>query len=128
MVIQFPAVFHRPSPAFPVHRIVVPVGQTLVLVTVMFTEAVAFAGVELVSFSVTVAVFVIEPAAVAVAVRETEAVAPFARVPRLQVTDVAPVQVPWLGVAETNVRPAGSTSVRVTPLEPDGPLFLTVIV
>src|SRR6267143_1845067 len=107
----------------------VETGQTVVLLTVMVAEEVAFAGFGLVSFSVTVAVFVIEPAAVAVTARETEAVAPFARVPRLQVTvGVVKVQVPWLGVAETNVRPAGSASVTVTPEELDGPLLVTTIV
>src|SRR5882762_6003754 len=103
----------------------VPV-QAAAPVTVMVAEAVAFAGVGFVSFSVTVAVFVIEPAIVAVTARDTEAVAPFARVPRLQATVVVPVQVPWLGVEETNMRPAGSTSVNVTPVELDGPLLVTV--
>jgi len=93
----------------------------------MVAEAVPFVGVGLVSFSATVAVFVIAPVAVAVTARETEALAPFASVPRLQVTVVVPVQVPWLGVAETNVRPAGSTSVNVTPVEFDGPLLVTAI-
>lgn len=127
---QFAAVVHCPSAgaARPVHRIVVVIRQTLALVTVTVAEAVAFAGVGFVSFSVTVAVFVIEPAAVAVAVRETEAVAPFARVPKLQVTVVVPVQVPWLDVAETNVRLAGSASVIVTPVELDGPLLVTAMV
>jgi hypothetical protein len=100
----------------------------LVLLTVMFTEAVAFAGVGLVSFSATLAVLVIRPATAAVAVRVMEAFAPLASVPRLQVTVVVPVQVPWLGVADTKVRPAGSTSVTVTPVEFDGPPFVTVMV
>jgi len=108
---------------------VVPVGQTLAFATVMVTEEVAFAGVELVSFSVTLAVLVIEPAAVAITTKETEAVPPFATVPKAQVTvGVAKVQVPWLGVAETNVSPAGRTSVNVTPVELDGPLLVTAIV
>src|SRR6266446_3912693 len=105
----------------------VPV-QAAAPVTVIVAEAVAFAGVGFVSFSVTLPVLVIEPSPVAVTARETEAVAPFARVPRVQVIVVVPVQVPWLGVAETNMRPAGSTSVTVTPVELDGPLLVTVIV
>jgi len=127
---QFAAVVHCPSAgaARPVHRIVVVIRQTLALVTVTFAVAVALAGVGFVSFSVTVALFVIEPAAVAVVVRETEAVAPFARVPKLQVTVVVPVQVPWLDVTETNVRPVGSASVIVTPVELDGPLLVTAMV
>src|SRR6266478_2884495 len=103
----------------------VPV-QAAAPVTVILAEA--FAGVGLVSFSVTVAVFVIEPAAVAVTTKETEAVAPFARVPKLQVTVVVPVQMPWLGVTETNARPAGRTSVNVTPVEFAGPLLVTAMV
>src|SRR5712692_8470170 len=108
----------------------VPV-QTDEPVTVMVVEAEAFAGVGLVSFSVTLAVFVIEPVAVAAAVRETEAVAPLPSVPKLQVTvDVLArkVQVPWLAVAETKVRPTGSTSDTTTPVEFDGPLLVTVMV
>src|SRR6266436_7801630 len=105
----------------------VPV-QAAAPVTVMVAEAVAFAGIGLVSFSVTVAVFVIEPSAVAVAVSVMEAVAPLARVPKLQATVVVPVQVPWLGVADTKVSPAGSTSVNVTPVELDGPPFVSVMV
>ncbi len=103
----------------------VPV-QADALVTVIVKEFEALAGVELVSFSVTLAVFVIEPATAAVTVRETEAVPPIASVPRLHVTVVVPEQVPWLGVADTNLSPAGSTSVTRTPVEPDGPLLVTV--
>src|SRR5260370_24559912 len=105
----------------------VPV-QTDAPLTVIVGEGVALAG--LVSFSATIAMFNVGLAAVAVtvAVRETEAVPPMANVPKLQVTVVVPVQVPWLGVADTNLSPAGSTSVTVTPVEPDGPLLVTVIV
>src|SRR5216683_1540043 len=127
---QFVGVVHWLSggTAPPVHRIVATPLHAVALVTVIVAEALAFAGVEFVSFSVTVAVFVIDPRAVAVAVRETEAVAPFAKVPRLHATIVGlGTQVPWLGVAETNVRPAGSTSVTVTPVELDGPLLVTAI-
>src|SRR6266404_1423231 len=104
--------------------------HALAPVTVMVAEAVAFAGVGLVSFSVTLAVFTVVLAAVAVtvALRETEAAAPLASVPKLHVTVVVPVQVPRLAVAETNVRPAGSTSVNVTAVELDGPLLVTAIV
>ena len=40
--------------------------------------------------------------------------APPGRVPRLQVTDVVPEQVPWVDVAETNWTPLGSVSTTVT--------------
>jgi len=126
---QLAGVVHKPSLAAPVQKMVATGLHAVPPVTVMVAEAEALAGVGLVSFSVTLAVFVIEPTAVAVAVRETEAVAPFAKVPRLHATIVGlGTQVPWLGVAETNVRPAGSTSVNVTPVELEGPLLVTVIV
>lgn len=48
-------------------------------------------------------------------------------VPRLQVIVVAPVQVPWLGCAETNFQPAGKFSVNVTA-ESCGPSFRIVAV
>src|SRR5712692_6905982 len=107
----------------------VPV-QAAAPVTVIVAEADAFAGVGLVSFSVTLAVFTVVLAAVAVtvAVRDMEALAPLASVPKLHVTVAVPVQVPWLGVAETNVRPAGRKSVTVTPVELDGPLLVTAMV
>src|SRR5260370_39369718 len=105
----------------------VPV-QTDAPLTVIVAEAIALAGVELVSFSATLAMFNVglAAAAVTVAVRETEAVVPMASVPKVQLTVVVPVQVPWLGVADTNLSPAGRTSVTVTPVELDGPLLATV--
>src|SRR5947209_166361 len=56
-------------------------------------------------------------------------VAPLATVPRLPVT-VPPAKLPepWLKLAETNVRPDGRVSVRVTPGASDGPWFVTVMV
>src|SRR5260370_32647857 len=94
----------------------------------MFAEAEEFA-LGLVSFSPRLAVFLIEPTIVAVTVRVMESVQPFASVPRLQVTVVVPpVQVPWLGVAETSASPAGTASVTVTPVELDGPVLVTVMV
>ena len=56
------------------------------------------------------------PGVVGVTTMVTVAMAPSARVPRLQVTvpDVW-LQLPWLGVAETNVTSAGRVSVTTTP-------------
>ena len=56
----------------------------------------------------------------------TVALAPLARLPRLQLT-VFPLAV-HPGDAETKVTPAGSVSVSVTPLAGDGPWLLTVTV
>ena len=60
----------------------------------------------------------------AVATMVTVALAPLARVPRLQVTVVLPEQVPTLGLAETNMVPAGSASVTTTLLAASGPALL----
>ena len=58
----------------------------------------------------------------------TVAEAPFAIEPRLQITVVVPLHEPWLEVADTNVVPAGSGSVMLTPLAAPGPLLSVVIV
>ena len=86
--------------------------------------------VALVSFELlTVAVFVNVPgAAGAVIVRVIVAVAPFAIVPRPQVTVDVPLQVPCDGVADTKVVPAGMLSVTATLLAAAGPALVTVIV
>jgi hypothetical protein len=56
----------------------------------------------------------------------TVALPPTARLPRLQITGLVPLHVPCDGVAEPNVTPAGSVSVRTTFVAGAGPLFLTV--
>ena len=63
-----------------------------------------------------------------VTMRVIVADAPFASVPRVQVTVVVPLQLPWLGVAETNDVPAGSASVTTTFAAALGPAFDTAIV
>jgi hypothetical protein len=64
----------------------------------------------------------VRPAAAAVGMATTVTVteAPGARVPRLQVIVVVPVQVPWLGVTETSVV-FGSGSLNVTFVAVPGP-------
>ena len=54
------------------------------------------------------------------------ALAPLARLPRLASTGPVPLHDPWLEVAETKFRPAGSESVTWTPSAVAGPLFVTV--
>lgn len=79
--------------------------------------------------ALTLAVLAIVPlVAVTVALRATVALAPLASVPRLQVTLVVPVQLPCDGVALTNCRPAGRTSVTTTFVAGDGPPLVTVSV
>src|SRR5712692_5811918 len=72
--------------------------------------------------AVTVAVFGYPPVALGVATTVAVALEPLAIVPRLQVIGAVPAQAPWLGVAETNVRPPASVSVSVTAVADDGPL------
>src|SRR5262249_11148030 len=62
-------------------------------------------------------------ATVAVSVRV--ACAPLAREPTSQ-SPVAAVYVPWLGLAVTKAKPAGSRSVTRTPVAADGPLSVSV--
>ena len=53
--------------------------------------------------------------------------APAARVPRLQLTVVVPVHDPCEAVEETNVVPAGSVSLTVTPVAAVFPVWEAVI-
>ena len=76
----------------------------------------------------TVAVFEIDPVAVAWMLSVIEAVPELAIVPSEQETVVVPLQLPCDGIAETNDVPAGRTSVTDTPLAALGPALLTVMV
>jgi hypothetical protein len=76
---------------------------------------------------VTLAVFMSDPEVVAVTTSEIVAVAALFIVPSVQVTVVVPLQVPTVGVADTNVAPVGSASVIVTAFAANGPLFVTEI-
>ena len=98
---------------------------------VVIAVAVLLAAVGSVVAATTVAVFVSVPEALgAVTTISTVAVTPLGKMPSLHTTVLVPEQVPLLGVAETNVTPAGKTSVSVTPLVVAGmvgiPLFVTV--
>ena len=72
---------------------------------------------------VTAAVFVITPSWVTVAVMLRVALAPFISEPMVQ---TPPASVPIEGVEVISVRPAGSTSLTLTPVASEGPLFVTV--
>jgi len=88
-----------------------------------------FPGLGSVSFAVTVAVLTEEPAAAGWTWIDTVADAPLASVPSAQLIVVEPVQDPWLGVGGAkSCTPAGSASLRVTPVACEGPLFVTVTV
>jgi hypothetical protein len=96
-------------------------------VTVVLAVALLFALLESAWVAVTLALLVIVPPEVgAVTTIVTVADPALAIVPRLHVTVPALwLQVPWVGVADTNTTPAGKVSVRVTPLAPLGPALLT---
>jgi len=73
-----------------------------------------------------VAWFVIEPVDCGVTLICTLALEPLAMLPSGHVIVPADwVQVPWEGVAETNVTPAGSVSLIETLVAVDGPEFWT---
>src|SRR5947207_5638302 len=101
-------------------------------VTVVWTLALLF---ELVGSAVvddTVAVLVMPGTALAPAVATivtvTSLAAPAFTVPMLQLTVPVPEQVPFVDVADTDVRPARSGSESVTPAAALGPLSWTVSV
>jgi hypothetical protein len=76
----------------------------------------------------TVAVLLKLPDAVGVTMIVMVALPPMAMLPRLQLTGLGALQLPWLGIAETNVAPAGMLSVTVTPDARLGPALCTEIV
>ena len=74
---------------------------------------------------VTLAVFRYPPIVPGVTTRLTVAVP--LRFKRLQVkVGAVKLQLPWVGVAETKVTPAGNVSVNVMPFATEGPLSVTV--
>lgn len=75
----------------------------------------------------TVIVLLIVPAVFALTSMLMVTLDPLARVPRLHVNVVVPLQLPTLGVAETKVTVSGNVSETVTLLAVPGPLFVTVI-
>lgn len=74
----------------------------------------------------TLAELVSVPVTVGFTVIVTVALAPLARLPRVQVTVVVPLQLPWVAEAETKVAVLGSGSVTVTPVAAAGPVLVTV--
>jgi len=99
-------------------------------VTVVLAVALLLPAFGSFSVAVTLAVLVSVPLETgAVTTMVTVALDPLAIDPRLQVTVPALwVQVPWVGVADTKITPAGNVSVRVTPVAALGPALLTLTV
>lgn len=88
-----------------------------------------FAGFGSGSDAATVAVLDMAPGVEEVfSTRVIVALPPVANAPTAHDTVVVPLQDPCDGVAETNVAPAGRTSVTTTPLAALGPLLTTLIV
>ena len=100
-------------------------------VTLDSSSAVLFAGLVSSSRPVTVTVLIRVPDAKESMVTNmvTVAVAPFTRMPSSQVTaSPTSTHIPWLGLAETKIDPEGSASVKVTPVEANNELLVTVTV
>ncbi len=97
--------------------------------TVVDSLAELSAGFGSSSFAPTAAAFLIVPAASGITVIVTVAEPAAASSPRSQLTvPAAWLQVPWLAVAETKATPAGSASVKLTPVAFEGPWLATVAV
>jgi hypothetical protein len=122
-LIPLPVTIPVPVPAVcTVNCTVVPVPVTVVEVVAVLLEGIGSGVLE-----VTLTVFVSVPAAAGVTTIVMVAVAPFAKVPRVQVTVVVPEQVPTEVDEETKLAPAGNTSVTDTLWAASGPPLETVI-
>jgi hypothetical protein len=97
-------------------------------VTVTAAVAELLVGLGSGTVEVTLTVFDNEPVWDGVTTIVIVALAAFDIVPKLHVTVVVPEQLPCDAIADTNVTPAGNTSVAVTFVALSGPLFVTVIV
>jgi hypothetical protein len=97
-------------------------------VTVVDADALLLPGTGSVTPLVTLAVLFNVPPVVGVTTMVTVALAPFPRTPMEQITVLVPLQLPWLGVADTYVTPAGNGSLTLTPVALFGPKLVTVIV
>ena len=98
-------------------------------VTVVVSLSVSLAGTGSDVVADTVAVSEISPSIVVVTTIVTEAIAPNGTTPSGHVTTpAAGEQLPWLGIAETNMTEPGSVSVTTTPAASEGPRLVTVMV
>lgn len=98
--------------------------------TLVWAELLLLLRFESVWLPMTLAASLMVPLAVGVTVMVIVAVAPLAKLPSVQlsVPDDGGAQVPWLGVADTNVALDGRKSLTVTPVPFEGPLFVIVTV
>src|SRR5437773_11921065 len=79
------------------------------------------------SLPLTLAVLLRLPAVVGVTTSVIVAEAPLAKVPRLQVIVLVPLQLPWVDVTETRMTSDGNVSSIFTPVAVEGPLLVTVM-
>src|SRR5687767_336768 len=86
-----------------------------------------FAVSKSLSPAVTVAVFASCPCAVGVTVIVITALVPDTRLPKLHVTVVVPLHVPWVADDDPKVTPAGKVSVMMTFVAAAGPLFVATM-
>lgn len=77
-----------------------------------------------VSLPATEAVLFRFPVANGLTMMVTVAVLCLGRLPMLQMTVLVPLQLPWLGTAETKATVAGKLSVTTTPVAFEGPLLI----
>jgi hypothetical protein len=127
-ILTTPSSASIPASAIKAHSEAAGIDAALMVLIVDVEEL--FAGFGSTSTAVTVAVLDTAPGGVDVVVstRLIVALPPFANAPTAHDTVVVPLQDPCDGVAETNVVPAGSTSVTTTLLAAPGPLLTTLIV
>jgi hypothetical protein len=97
-------------------------------ITVVTAVELLFPGVGSAVGALAVAVFEIDPAVFRCTTSVTVSEPALEIVARVQLTVVAPLQLPTDGVAETNVVPTGRVSVTVAMSEVLGPAFETVMV
>ena len=115
------------SPTFAVVGFAVFVTTRSFPVTAVVTLDVLLLVFESFPLGPTSAVFLTVPIEVALTTIVTVALASLARDPIVQVTVALPLHVPWVVADDTWFTPAGSASVKVTPVAVAGPLLLTSI-
>ena len=98
------------------------------IITVVVLAALLLAGTGSNPAPVIDALLLTGPGAVALAAIVTVALAPLAKVPKLHVTGLFALQLPWLGIVETKVRLVGKTSTNVTAPASSLPLLVIVTV
>jgi len=106
--------------------VLVTARSTFVLLTVVFVVVALLDVSGSASKPITDALLAIVPLAVGITTMVTVDEAPTVRVPMLHVSVAVPEQVPWVVLVVVRIRLDNTLSVRITLVEVDGPLFVTV--